>query len=107
MVPLDSEQAALRPMDRIQILSNRWRPESRGIFNVFGRRSFSLGHARRVRLRQSSEVQKRSGRCILAIDVPDGLIASAVDEYFPLSQGIVQLTRAEVRQSFEPIGTNC
>jgi hypothetical protein len=30
------------------------------------------------------------GPAILRLDVPDDIIALAVDEYFPLSQGIVQ-----------------
>ena len=30
------------------------------------------------------------GPAILAVDVPDDIIALAVDEYFPLSQGLVQ-----------------
>jgi hypothetical protein len=36
------------------------------------------------------ECKNERGPAILAVEVPDDLIAMAVDEYFPLSQGLVQ-----------------
>jgi len=36
------------------------------------------------------ECKNDRGPAILAFDVPDDIIALAIDEYFPLSQGLVQ-----------------
>jgi hypothetical protein len=36
------------------------------------------------------ECHAEGGPAILAVDVPDQIIALAVDDYFPLSQGLVQ-----------------
>jgi hypothetical protein len=49
-----------------------------------------------------------NGPAILAVDVPDDIIALAVDLYFPLSQGVVQFDLgaglAELRAAWSNLG---
>ena len=50
-----------------------------------------MGTPREYARRKAVGFQDEGGPAIVAIDVPDGLIALAVDEvYLPLSQGVVQ-----------------
>jgi hypothetical protein len=39
---------------------------------------------------KAAEFPNEGGAAILAVDVPDDIIALSVNEYFPLSQGLVQ-----------------
>jgi hypothetical protein len=40
--------------------------------------------------RKAANFPNEGGAAIIAVDVPDEIIALATDEFFPLSQGIVQ-----------------
>jgi len=51
---------------------------------------FPLGTPGEYARRKAALFPNEGGPAILAVDVPDDIIASAVSEYFPLSQGIVQ-----------------
>jgi len=51
---------------------------------------FPLGTAEQYALAKADLFPDEGGPAILAVDVPDDLIALAVGEYFPLSQGLVQ-----------------
>jgi len=43
-----------------------------------------------IRHRKATAFPNEGGPAILAVDVPDEIIALTVDEYFPLSQGLIQ-----------------
>jgi hypothetical protein len=51
---------------------------------------FHLGTPEEYARRKAALFPSEGGPVILAIDVLDDVIALAVDEYFPLSQGVVQ-----------------
>lgn len=51
---------------------------------------FPLGRPEEYAFGKSNEFPEESGPVILAIDVPDEIVALAVNEIFPLSQGVVQ-----------------
>jgi hypothetical protein len=51
---------------------------------------FPLGTPRQYAVRKAADFPGEGGPVILAVDVPDGVVASAVDEYLPLSHGVVQ-----------------
>jgi hypothetical protein len=52
---------------------------------------FPLGTPQEYARRKAAGFPNEGGPVILAVDVPDEIIALAVDEeYFPLSQGVVQ-----------------
>jgi hypothetical protein len=51
---------------------------------------FPLGTPEEYAVRKAALFPNEGGPVILAVDVPDDLIALAVDAYFPLSQGVVQ-----------------
>jgi hypothetical protein len=51
---------------------------------------FPLGTPEEYARRKAAAFPNEGGPAILAVDVPDDIIALAVDEYFPLSQGVVQ-----------------
>ncbi len=52
---------------------------------------FLLGTPKEYACRKAAGFPNEGGPAILAVDVPDDIIALAVDEvYFPLSQGVVQ-----------------
>ncbi|HBI44236.1 MAG TPA: hypothetical protein DDY78_15495 [Planctomycetales bacterium] len=51
---------------------------------------FHLGTPEQYARRKAALFPNEGGPAILAVDVPDGVIALTVDEYFPLSQGVVQ-----------------
>jgi hypothetical protein len=52
---------------------------------------FPLGTPEDYARGKAAQFQDEGGPAIVAVDVPDALIALAVDEvYFPLSQGLVQ-----------------
>ena len=52
---------------------------------------FPLGTPRKYARRKAADFPNEGGPAILAVEVPDDIIALAVDEvYFPLSQGVVQ-----------------
>jgi len=52
---------------------------------------FPLGTPEEYARRKAAEFPNEHGPAILAVDVPDEIVALAVDEvYFPLSQGVVQ-----------------
>lgn len=57
---------------------------------------FPLGTPEEYAHRKAARFPSEGGPAILVIDVPDDLIALAVDEvYFPLSQGVVQFDEGE------------
>ena len=51
---------------------------------------FPLGTPEEYARCKATLFPNEGGPVILAVDVPDDVIALAVDEYFPLSQGVVQ-----------------
>jgi hypothetical protein len=51
---------------------------------------FPLGTPAEYARRKAALFPNEGGPVILTVDVPDDVIALAVDEYFPLSQGVVQ-----------------
>jgi hypothetical protein len=51
---------------------------------------FPLGTPGEYASRKAALFSHEGGPAILAVDVPDDLIALAVDAYFPLNQGVVQ-----------------
>ncbi len=51
---------------------------------------FPLGTPKDYAVAQASAYKGEGGAAIIAFDVPDPIIALATDEYFPLSQGVVQ-----------------
>jgi hypothetical protein len=65
------------------------RAESFSTYLEFG--PFPLGTAQEYARRKAALFPNENGPVILVVDVPDEVIALAVDEvYFPLSQGLVQ-----------------
>jgi len=55
---------------------------------------FPLGPPELYACSKAKQFPNEGGPAILKIDVPDDIIALAVDEYFPLSQGVVQFDEA-------------
>jgi len=53
-----------------------------GPFHLLPPKEYACGKA--------ADFPNEGGAAILAVDVPDDVIALTVDEYFPLSQGLVQ-----------------
>src|SRR5712691_7715804 len=51
---------------------------------------FPLGHPEEYACGKAKQFPEESGAAIVAIDVPDEIVALAVNDLFPLSQGIVQ-----------------
>jgi hypothetical protein len=51
---------------------------------------FILGHPVDYARGKSSQFPNESGPAVLAVDVPEEIMALAVDGFFPLSQGVVQ-----------------
>jgi hypothetical protein len=51
---------------------------------------FPLGTPEDYARRKAALFPNEGGPVILAVDVPDDIIALAVNEYFPLSQGVIQ-----------------
>lgn len=51
---------------------------------------FLLGTPEEYAHRKAAAFPGEGGAAILAVDVPDEIVALAVSEYFPLSQGFVQ-----------------
>jgi hypothetical protein len=51
---------------------------------------FPLGTASEYAFRKAALFPNEGGPSILAVDVPDEIIALTTDEYFPISQGVVQ-----------------
>jgi hypothetical protein len=47
------------------------------------------------------ELRDEGGPAILIVDVPDDIIASAVDAWFPLTQGFVQFDRGPSLQTLQ------
>jgi hypothetical protein len=66
-------------------------PRAEGFSTCLESGPFPLGTPEEYARRKSAGFPDEGGPVILAVDVPDDLIALAVDEvYFPLSQGVVQ-----------------
>ena len=51
---------------------------------------FPLGHPEEYACGKTKQFPEESGPAIVAIEVPDEIVALAINEAFPLSQGIVQ-----------------
>jgi hypothetical protein len=51
---------------------------------------FLFGSPEEYASRKAASFPNEGGAAILAVDVPDSVIALAVNEWFPLSQGLVQ-----------------
>jgi hypothetical protein len=51
---------------------------------------FLFGSAEEYALSQAAASPYEGGGAIIVVDVPDDIIALAVNEYFPLSQGLIQ-----------------
>jgi hypothetical protein len=51
---------------------------------------FLFGTPKEYACGKASAFPNEGGAAILAVDAPDDLVSLAVDEYFPLSQGLVQ-----------------
>src|SRR5437588_8683551 len=58
---------------------------------------FPLGTPQPYACGQAAGFQNEGGPAILMIDVPDNRIALAVDEFFPLSQGVGQFDDGKLR----------
>ena len=56
---------------------------------------FPLGKPDAYAFGKADLFPEEGGPAILAIDVPDDIIALAVTEYFPLSQGVVQFDEGD------------
>jgi hypothetical protein len=54
---------------------------------------FPLGTPEEYARRKAALVPNEGGPVTLAVDVPDDIIALAIDPYFPLGQGVVQFDR--------------
>ncbi len=66
-------------------------PRAEGFSTCLEFGPFPLGTPEEYARRKAAGFPNEGGPAILAIDVPDDIIALAVDEvYFPLSQGVVQ-----------------
>jgi hypothetical protein len=61
-----------------------------GFSTCLERGPFPLGRPGEYARRKAEDFPEEGSPAILAVDVPDDLIDLAVDEYFPLSQGVVQ-----------------
>jgi hypothetical protein len=61
---------------------------------------FHLGTPEEYAQYKAALFPNEGGPVILAVDVPDDVIALAVDEYFPLSQGVVQFGAGTGLQEF-------
>lgn len=65
---------------------------------------FPLGTPEEYARRKAAGFPNEGGPAILAVDVPDDIIALAVDEvYFPLSQGFVQFDSPPVGAGLEEL----
>ncbi len=51
---------------------------------------FLFGSPEEYACRKAADFPNEGGAAILAVDVPDAIIALAVNEWFPLSQGLIQ-----------------
>jgi hypothetical protein len=51
---------------------------------------FPLGRPEQYARRKAADFPNEGGPAILAVEVPDQIVKSAVNEWFPLGQGIVQ-----------------
>ncbi len=66
-------------------------PRAEGFSTTLEFGPFPLGTPEEYARRKAAGFPNEGGPAILAVDVPDDIIALAVDElYFPLSQGVVQ-----------------
>ena len=66
-------------------------PRAEGFSTYLESGPFPLGTPEEYARRKAAVFPNEGGPAILAVDVPDDIIALAVDEvYFPLSQGFVQ-----------------
>src|SRR5437667_5551058 len=66
-------------------------PKAEGFSTCLDSGPFPLGMPQEYADRKAAAFPNEGGPAILAIDVPDDIITLAVDEeYFPLSQGVVQ-----------------
>ena len=66
-------------------------PRAEGFSTCLESGPFPLGTAEEYARRKAAGFPNEGGPAILVVDVPDNIIALAVDEvYFPLSQGVVQ-----------------
>lgn len=69
-------------------------PRAEGFSTYLEAGPFPLATPAEYARRKAAGFQDEGGPAIVAIDVPDTLIALAVDEvYFPLSQGLVQFDK--------------
>jgi hypothetical protein len=65
-------------------------PRAEGFSTYLEVGPFPLGTPQEYARQKAAAFPNEGGPAILAVDVPDDIIALAVNEYFPLSQGIVQ-----------------
>jgi hypothetical protein len=66
-------------------------PRAEGFSTCLESGPFPLGTPQEYALHKAAGFSGEGGPVILAVDVPDDIIALAVDEvYFPLTQGVVQ-----------------
>lgn len=61
-----------------------------GFSTYLGHGPFLFGTLEEYACGKAAGFPNEGGAAILAVDVPDEIIALTVDEYFPLSQGLVQ-----------------
>jgi hypothetical protein len=65
-------------------------PRAEGFSTCLESGPFPLGTPEEYARRKAALFPNEGGPAILAVDVPDEIIALAVNEFFPLSQGVVQ-----------------
>jgi hypothetical protein len=69
---------------------------------------FYFGSPEEYACRKAADFPNEGGAAILAVDVPDDIIALAVDKHFPLSQGLVQFDEGrgleELQASWTALG---
>jgi hypothetical protein len=65
-------------------------PRAEGFSTCLEGGPFPLGTPEEYARRKAAGFPNEGGPAILAVDVPDDIIDLAVNEFFPLSQGIVQ-----------------
>lgn len=65
-------------------------PRAEGFSTSLEGGPFPLGAPEQYARSKSAAFPNEGGPAILAVDVPDEIIALAVNEFFPLSQGVVQ-----------------
>jgi hypothetical protein len=69
---------------------------------------FPLGAPEEYACHKAALFPQEGGPAILVVDVPDHIIALALDEYFPLSQGVVQFDEGagleELRAAWPTLG---